>query len=133
MVDARKQFAAGNIDDAEKMAYKPSNIRAVRRLRFRRSAQKLLEECQRAKQARGPTARPTRLPRRRTRRLRRPAAGGRARAIDQNADKNRAIVMVAKRANWNARACCSKRVTPLRGRNYKAAFTPDEDSPITSF
>jgi type II secretory pathway component GspD/PulD (secretin) len=135
MVDARKLFTAGDIDEAEKKAYLAQKYHGPYGVfEFGDRPQKLLEECQRAKQARGPsnpsnpsdnaiTPKDTNI----AKNL--PPFDVRVPSI-QNADKNRAIVMVREARELERKnMLLEARQTALEARAYKAAFAPDEDSP----
>jgi Flp pilus assembly secretin CpaC len=141
MVDARKVFAAGNIDDAEKKAYKAQQYHGPYGVfDFGDRPQKLLDEIQKAKVAKG-TANP--LDKQVVKKdgtnpvpitEPRPSGSGTSpfagSAGIQNANKNRAIVMVREAQEMERRGMLTEaRQKAFEARALKANFTPEEDSP----
>lgn len=126
MADARKLLASGNIEEAEKKAFRAKQLHGPSGVfDFSDRPDKLIDDINRARQARG-IERPNPLEKKDA------LAKGTndVPAGTQMANKNRAIVMIREARElerqgklWEARQ------KALEARAFRAPFTPDEESP----
>jgi hypothetical protein len=147
MIEARKLLAQGDIDNAEKKAYKAQQLHGPYGVfDFGDRPNKLLEEINRAKLAKGPSNPPDKqiVPNDKSRsqtdpRSQTPFGNGASNKTGtsfevsagiQNANKNRAIVMVREARELERQGMLADaRQKALEARALKATFLPEEDSP----
>jgi type II secretory pathway component GspD/PulD (secretin) len=128
MAEARKLFAAGQIDDAEKLAFKAKQMHGPYGVfDFGDRPDKLLEDIQRTRQAKGLTA-----PKDNVTVAPKDGPGiGVAPPVGVNfANKNRAVVMLREAAELERQGMLVEaRQKALEARELKAPFSAEEESP----
>ncbi len=130
MVEARKACAAGNLDDAEKKAYRAQQLHGPYGVfDFGERPTGLLEEVRQAKLAKA-KENPKSAPIAKKDAPTLPDAAPGIPAGVQSANKNRAIVMVREARELERQGMLVQaRQKAMEARDLKAPFLPDEDSP----
>lgn len=131
MVEARRSFTAGNLDEAEKKAYTAQKLHGPYGVfDFGERPARLLDEVRQARLTQAkerPTV--TQTAKADPAMATKPAPAGVPASV-QNADKNRAIVMVREAREMERLGMLTQaRQKALEARGLKAPFLPDEDSP----
>ena len=139
IADARKLFTQGNLDEAEKKAYLAQKMHGPYGVfDFGDRPAKLIEEIQRARQAKGPVdpnfkKDPENLVKLVDYAKDPPSKFGTPPDVSagmQNASKNRAIVMVREAKEYERQGLLIEaRQKALEARALKAPFSPEEESP----
>ncbi len=131
MGDARKLFAQGSLDDAEKKAYKAKQLHGPYGVfDFGDRPDKLLEEINKAKLARGPVNPLDKKAPTATKEAPKNTGVPFETPRIQSENKNRAIMMVGQARELERRGMLTDaRQKAFEASAMKAAFAPDEDSP----